>query len=180
MIDLFTIPNCITLIRILFIPIYLYLFVQGDFYSAGVLFAASALTDLVDGYIARKYNMESRFGKLLDPLADKLTIVSILFVLIKLDLIPRMVSIIILGREIFILLSAVITYFFGHDLIDPTFIGKTSIFLLYTAIAFKLFNINYFGNFLFYIIIPINIYSAVDYFIKAYRKVFNTNKRKLT
>lgn len=72
-------------------------------------------------------------------------------------------------------LLAVITYFFGHDLIDPTFIGKTSVFLLYTAIAFKLLNINYFGNWLFYIIIPINIFSAVDYFLKAYRKVFNKN-----
>lgn len=172
---MFTIPNCITIIRILLIPVYLYLFVQGEFFLAGIIFAASALTDLVDGHIARKYNMESRLGKLLDPLADKLTIVSILFVLIKLDIIPRIVSIIILGREIFILLSAVITYFFGHDLIDPTFIGKTSVFLLYTAITFKLLNINYFGNWLFYIIIPINIFSAVDYFLKAYRKVFNKN-----
>lgn len=172
-INLLTIPNYITFIRILLIPLYLHLFIQGDFFTAGLIFVASAFTDLIDGYIARKYNMESKFGKLLDPFADKLTIVSILFVLIKLDIIPRAVSVIILGREIFILLSGIISYFFGHNFINPTFIGKTSVFLLYTAIAFKLLDFHTIGNWLFYLVIPINIISAVDYFLKAYRKVFN-------
>ncbi|ADQ14960.1 CDP-alcohol phosphatidyltransferase family protein [Halanaerobium hydrogeniformans] len=170
--NLFTIPNIITMMRIVLLPIYLYLFVQGNYYLAAGLFSLSALSDFVDGYIAKKFNMHSKFGKLLDPLADKLTIISVLLLLIRLNLIPRVVSLIILGRELFIFFSGIITYFFGLNFIDPTLLGKASVFLLYTAIAVRLIGINFFGNWLFYLVIPINIISAVDYFIKAYRKVF--------
>lgn len=169
---LFTIPNYITILRILLIPFYLYFFTQGNIILAAVLFAISGLTDFLDGYIARKYNLSSKLGKLLDPLADKLTIVSILLVLIYLGLIPRIISYIILARELFILLSGTITYFFGLNFVNPSFIGKLSVALLYIAIALKLLNINYFGNWIFYIVIPINIISAVDYSIKAYKRVF--------
>ncbi|MCC3144818.1 CDP-alcohol phosphatidyltransferase family protein [Halanaerobium sp. Z-7514] len=172
MINLLTIPNLISIMRIILIPIYLYLFVQGNYYLAAGLFSLSAASDFVDGYIARKLNMHSKLGKLLDPLADKLTIISILLLLIKLNLIPRVVSFIILGRELFIFLSGIITYFFGLNFIDPTLLGKTSIFLLYLAIAVRLTGINIFGDWLFYLVIPINIISAVEYFIKAYREVF--------
>lgn len=169
---MFTIPNYITFLRILLIPFYLYFFIQGNIVLAAFLFALSAVTDFLDGFIARKYDMSSKTGKLLDPLADKLTIVSILLVLIYLGLIPKIISYIILTRELFILLSGTITYFFGLNFINPTLIGKLSIALLYIAIALRLLEIDYFGNWLFYIVIPINIISAVDYSIKAYKKIF--------
>lgn len=172
MIILFTIPNYITFLRILLIPVYLYFFVQGNILEAALFFSLSAITDFLDGYIARKYNLQSKIGKLLDPLADKLTIVSILLVLIYLDIIPRFISYIILTRELFILLSGIITYIFGLNFINPSFIGKFSIALLYLAIALKLLDINYFGNILFYIVIPINIISALDYSFRAYKKIF--------
>ncbi len=172
MIILFTIPNYITFLRILLIPVYLYNFVQGNILEAALFFSLSAVTDFLDGYIARKYSLQSKIGKLLDPLADKLTIVSILLVLIYLDIIPRYISYIILARELFILLSGIITYIFGLNFINPSFIGKFSIALLYLAIALKLLDINYFGNILFYIVIPINIISALDYSIRAYKKIF--------
>ena len=169
---LHNIPNYITCIRILLIPIYLYFFIQGNIAAAALFFAISAFTDFFDGYIARKFNLKSKLGKLLDPLADKLTIISILLVLIYLNIIPRLLSFIILAREIFIFLSGIITYFFGLNFINPSFIGKFSIALLYLAIALKLLNIDYFGNILFYIVIPINIVSAVDYSVKAYQEIF--------
>jgi cardiolipin synthase len=169
---LFTIPNYITFLRILLIPVYLYYFIQGNILEAALFFSLSAITDFLDGYIARKYNLQSKIGKLLDPLADKLTIVSILLVLIYLNIIPRFISYIILTRELFILLSGIITYIFGLNFINPSFIGKFSIALLYLAIALKLLDINYFGNTLFYIVIPINIISALDYSFRAYKKIF--------
>lgn len=170
--NLHNIPNYITLIRILLIPVYIYYFIQGNIQAAALFFAISAVTDFFDGFIARKFNLKSKFGKLLDPLADKLTIISILLVLIYLNIIPRLLSYIILAREIFIFLSGIITYFFGLNFINPSFIGKFSIALLYLAIALKLLNITYFGNLLFYIVIPINILSAVDYSVKAYKRIF--------
>ncbi|WP_076546038.1 MULTISPECIES: CDP-alcohol phosphatidyltransferase family protein [Halanaerobium] len=169
---LFTIPNYITFFRILLIPVYLYNFVQGNIIAAAILFAVSAVTDFLDGYIARKYNLESKTGKLLDPLADKLTIVSILLVLIYLNIIPRFISYIILIRELFILLSGIITYIYGLNFINPSFIGKLSVALLYFAIALKLLEFDYLGNLLFYIVIPINIYSALDYSYRAYKKIY--------
>lgn len=169
---MFTIPNYISVLRILLIPIYLYYYIQGNILTAAAFFAFSALTDFLDGFLARKYNQESKIGKLLDPLADKLTIISILAVLIYLNLIPSFISYIILAREIFILLSGIITYFFGLNFINPSLIGKLSISLLYTAIALRLFNYNDFSNFLFYLVIPINLFSAFDYSIKAYKKIF--------
>ncbi|RCW61976.1 cardiolipin synthase [Halanaerobium sp. ST460_2HS_T2] len=169
---MFTIPNYITFFRILLIPVYLYNFVQGNIIAAAILFAVSAVTDFLDGYIARKYNLESKTGKLLDPLADKLTIVSILLVLIYLNIIPRFISYIILIRELFILLSGIITYIYGLNFINPSFIGKLSVALLYFAIALKLLEFDYLGNLLFYIVIPINIYSALDYSYRAYKKIY--------
>ena len=169
---MFTIPNYITIIRILLIPVYLYFFVQGNIFAAALFFALAAVTDFLDGLIAKKLDLQSETGKLLDPIADKLTIISILLVLIYLNIIPRLLSYIILAREIFIFLSGIITYFYGLNFINPSFIGKLSISLLYLAIALKLFDINYFGDILFYIVIPINIISALDYSIKAYKKTF--------
>ena len=68
-----TIPNLISFIRILLVPLFAYLFMQGDFVPAVIVLALSGLSDCVDGKIARKFNQISALGKLLDPLADKLT-----------------------------------------------------------------------------------------------------------
>ena len=68
-----TIPNLISLIRIFLVPVFAYLFMQGDFVPAVIVLALSGLSDCVDGKIARKFNQISALGKMLDPLADKLT-----------------------------------------------------------------------------------------------------------
>lgn len=75
--DVFTIPNLLSLFRLLLLPVYAYLYLtavtQQDFLLAGTVMALSCLTDLVDGKIARKFNMISTLGKILDPFADKIT-----------------------------------------------------------------------------------------------------------
>ena len=71
--ELFTIPNLLTLARIGLIPVYVPLYLQGAHLSAGILLALSCLTDLADGWVARRFHMVSTFGKILDPLADKAT-----------------------------------------------------------------------------------------------------------
>lgn len=168
---MFTIPNYITIMRILLIPIFLYFFIEGEYFISGLIFAVSGLTDFLDGYLARKYNMTSKIGKILDPLADKLTIIGILLVLVKMNIIPRFISIILLSREVFILFSSGIAYLMGKNFINPSLLGKTSMFLLYVAIAVKLLDIHVVDMALFYIVIPLNIISAVDYLIKAYKKL---------
>ena len=75
--DIFTIPNVLSLFRLLLIPVYAAVYLTAtenyQFILAGVILAVSCLTDMIDGKIARKYNMITNLGKVLDPLADKLT-----------------------------------------------------------------------------------------------------------
>ncbi len=70
---IFTIPNFLSLIRIALIPVMFYLFRAKKFIETAVVLVVSAITDLADGFIARKFNMVSKLGKALDPIADKLT-----------------------------------------------------------------------------------------------------------
>ena len=75
--DIFSIPNLLSLFRLLLIPVYATLYLNAtqryQYLLAGVILAVSCLTDMIDGKIARKYNMITTLGKILDPLADKLT-----------------------------------------------------------------------------------------------------------
>ncbi len=75
--EIFTIPNLLSLFRLVLIPVYIIIYLNAqnatDYYIAGGILAVSCLTDLVDGQIARRFNMITNLGKILDPLADKLT-----------------------------------------------------------------------------------------------------------
>lgn len=100
------IPNYLTIFRIGIIPIIILSFYFDDVIFAhqfaAILFAMASVTDFLDGYIARKYNIESNFGKLFDPVADKLLIVSIILMLVKFNKAEILPSLLILTREILV------------------------------------------------------------------------------
>ena len=73
------VPNVLTLIRLLLVPVYIALFAMGDRYAALTVFLLASLTDMLDGQIARKYGLVTDFGKLMDPLADKIMVVTAMF-----------------------------------------------------------------------------------------------------
>ncbi|MBQ1250651.1 MAG: CDP-diacylglycerol--glycerol-3-phosphate 3-phosphatidyltransferase [Clostridia bacterium] len=97
-----TTANMITLARIAMIPVFMYCAIsdgaQGNWIALAI-FAFASLTDCVDGYIARKYNQITDFGKLVDPLADKLLVMSALLILLEQGVIPSWACILILARE---------------------------------------------------------------------------------
>jgi len=166
------IPNMITLTRIILIPVYIFYFSKGNYTFAGIFFSISALTDFFDGFIARKFNLTSRLGKILDPLADKITIISILIILTVLDIIPGILSSIILIRELFILTGSILAYYLGvKNVVEPSKIGKLAIFLLYIALAARILNVELIGMILLYIVIPLNIYSGVKYVVGTWHKI---------
>ena len=70
------IANKLTILRIILIPIFIVLLINGYNYFAAIVFIVASLTDALDGYLARKYNLISNFGKIMDPLADKLLVTS--------------------------------------------------------------------------------------------------------
>lgn len=164
------IPNLLSLFRIFAIPFYIYFFLVDEYILSGIIFIIAVSTDLIDGYIARKLNMQTKLGKLIDPLADKLTVISILSLLIYVDFIPKFVAFILLTRELIIFFSSSIAYLLGKNFINPSLLGKISIAILYIALAARILNINSFSNFLLYLVIPLNLISAIDYFVKAYKK----------
>ncbi|RPF76860.1 MAG: CDP-diacylglycerol--glycerol-3-phosphate 3-phosphatidyltransferase [Rickettsiales bacterium TMED254] len=108
MIKLSNIPNYLTLFRIVCIPIIIIcLLPQNSFFNwiALILYAFAGLSDFLDGYLARKYNIETNFGKFFDPIADKILVISVIFILVAIDKISGFFiypSLIIIIREILV------------------------------------------------------------------------------
>ena len=108
MIKLSNIPNYLTSFRIICIPIIiLCLLPQNSFFNwiALILYAFAGLSDFLDGYLARKYNIETNFGKFFDPIADKILVISVIFILVAIDKISGFLiypSLIIIVREILV------------------------------------------------------------------------------
>jgi len=97
------IPNFITLVRILLIPVFIILFISPTpdrTLSAAVIFVVAAVTDLLDGYIARRTGQVTKLGKLLDPIADKLLVLSALILLVNVDRVSALVAILVIAREV--------------------------------------------------------------------------------
>jgi CDP-diacylglycerol--glycerol-3-phosphate 3-phosphatidyltransferase len=99
------VPNALTVSRILLIPVFVLFFLEPTperSLYAGAVFGLAALTDAVDGYLARRWGHVTRLGKLLDPIADKLLILTALFLLVDFDLVEAWVAIVLAGREMFV------------------------------------------------------------------------------
>lgn len=131
------IPNILTIIRFLLIPIILIYIFTGNYILALIVFTISALTDIADGFIARKFNLVSNFGKLMDPLADKLTQIATLTSLVIKNIIPIWILIIVISKEFIMICGA--SFLYGKDVVVYSkWYGKLSTVLLYIAIVFSL------------------------------------------
>ena len=97
------VPNLLTLTRILLIPVFVVLFATPDPHRsiiAAIVFVVAAVTDLLDGYLARRSGQVTKLGKLLDPIADKLLVLSALILLVNVDRVSALVAILIIAREV--------------------------------------------------------------------------------
>ena len=128
-----TIPNLLSLFRLLLIPVFLVLLVSGQYIWALVVLVASSLTDFVDGYVARHFNQISRVGQLLDPAADRLFIFSTLIGLAWTGFIPWWLAGVIFGREALLLIVGVILANHGYGPLPVHHLGKMGTFALLTA-----------------------------------------------
>jgi CDP-diacylglycerol---glycerol-3-phosphate 3-phosphatidyltransferase len=103
--EFWNLPNMLTLGRILLIPVFVWFTYDADpYYSmmAAVVFAVAAITDVVDGYLARKWNLITVVGKFMDPLADKLIVMAALVMMVRLGRIAAWVVIVLLARELIV------------------------------------------------------------------------------
>ena len=176
------IPNILTIIRFILIP-FIYMSVLSRHYlTALIIFTISAITDILDGYIARKYNYITDIGKLIDPLADKLTQISLLLSLAILKLLPWWIFAIVFIKELVLVISASVLYSKKDVVVYSVWYGKLATTLFYLAIVFSLiishFNLNFafrIDLYLYYLAMLATVFALIMYAIKF---EFKRNKEK--
>ena len=132
------IPNALTVLRFILIPFIIIYIVNEQYIGAFIFLILSGLTDVLDGFIARKFNFITNFGKLIDPLADKATQVSILVTLALKDIIPMWILIVVAIKEF--AMTAGASFLYGKELVvSSKWFGKLTTVLFYLAIASSFF-----------------------------------------
>lgn len=136
--DILTIPNLLSLFRLMLIPVYMVIYLNAtemrDYITAAVILAVSCLTDLIDGKIARKFNMISTVGKILDPLADKATQFTLIICLsVKYPVLWNLVILFVV-KESFQLIAGLITLRRGRMLTGALITGKVCTTILFVSL----------------------------------------------
>lgn len=132
------IPNLLSVLRLLLVPVFTYEIIACDnFFTAGILLVISGITDCCDGYIARKFNMVTNLGKILDPLADKLTQVMTVFCLAVKDY-PFMwcLFVFLIIKDLSLLIGGIALYKKKDGMVSSNWFGKTATIVFYIAVAF--------------------------------------------
>lgn len=133
-----TIPNLLSLFRIILVPVYVTIYLNAtdvrDYYLAGGILAVSCLTDMVDGMIARHFNMISTVGKVLDPMADKVTQLALTICLSIRYPVLLYVLILFLAKEIFQVIAALINLRRGKMLPGALMVGKLCTTVLFVSL----------------------------------------------
>jgi cardiolipin synthase len=130
---IWTIPNVISLIRLLMVPVFLWLLVTGNDVPALVVLIIATTSDFIDGFIARQFNQVTRLGMYLDPLSDRLFIAASVIGLAVRGLIPMPLLAIVLARDVMLLAVVLYRRLRIADFPRVTFVGKTATFVLFTA-----------------------------------------------
>ena len=174
------IPNALTIVRFLLIPLIVYYVLTGQYIAAFIVLTISGLTDVLDGCIARKFNFVTNFGKLIDPLADKTTQIAVLASLTFKGIIPLWMLLIVFAKEIIMVAGA--SFLYGKKLVvSSRWYGKLATVLFYVAIVCSLF-IEYwntsinpsaplfgFDDYIYYLAIIATIFSLIMYFKQFYQ-----------
>jgi CDP-diacylglycerol--glycerol-3-phosphate 3-phosphatidyltransferase len=167
------IPNALTILRFLAIPVFVWLYLEagdGSAWAAGIFFGAAALTDQLDGYLARRWHVESAFGRVADPLADRLMIGTAVVLMLATGRIPLVAGLIVLVRDLALLLGYKLVAPRGYD-VEVTFLGKVATWILYAALGLVLVTSD--GTtwpvVILWIGIALSVASGVQYVLRARR-----------
>jgi Phosphatidylglycerophosphate synthase len=173
-----TVPNALTLLRLFAVPVFLYASFRGDYRLAFFIFVAAALTDFLDGMIARRFNQRSRLGAILDPAADKIMMTAgYLFYTLRKDLpfgIPAWLTFTVFIRDFMIIMVAYLLYTRTHvKRFPPSWAGKTSTALQAVTLG-TVIEVNAFGPallplllVLFRVVLLATLFSSWDYLRKG-------------
>ncbi len=187
------IPNLLTWFRILMIPVFISVFYLSDetlsmhnkHLVATLMFAAAAITDWLDGYLARVLNQTSAFGAFLDPVADKLMVAAALIVLVKLDYVDAIIAFIIIGREIAIsALREWMAQLGSSKSIAVSMLGKVKTTFQMVAILLLLYHesvlglrADQIGTLLIYVAALLTLWSMVYYLMLAMPQITKKTRK---
>ncbi len=165
-------PNKLTMFRVILIPFFIVFLLASltpyDKWIALAIFIIASLTDLLDGKIARKYNLVTNFGKFMDPLADKLLVCSALICLIELDKIPSWMVIVIIARE-FIISGFRLVASDNGVVIAASYWGKFKTTFQMVAVCLLIADIaalTVVTQIILWIAVALTVVSLIDYLIK--------------
>ncbi|MGT2926441.1 CDP-diacylglycerol--glycerol-3-phosphate 3-phosphatidyltransferase [Streptococcus cuniculipharyngis] len=161
------IPNALTLVRILLVPVFLVLTSMSNNTAhqlAAVVFAIASVTDYLDGYLARKWQVVTNFGKFADPLADKILVMSAFIMLVGLDLVPAWVAALIICRELAVTGLRLLLLETGGEVLAAALPGKIKTVTQMLSIIFLLCHWSVLGMICLYICLFFTLYSGYDYF----------------
>ncbi|MFO7872512.1 MAG: CDP-diacylglycerol--glycerol-3-phosphate 3-phosphatidyltransferase [Candidatus Undinarchaeales archaeon] len=162
------IPNKISIFRIFLIPVFfllLYLPIKNNIYFAAAVFLIAAATDALDGYIARKKNLITDLGKFLDPLADKILVVSALIYLVYVQIIPDWIVILIVAREFAVMGLRVSAASTGKS-IPASKLGKFKTNSQILAVIFALFQWPFYYEIMLLAVL-LTLVSGIEYIWKS-------------
>lgn len=131
---IWTVPNVLSMLRLALVPAFLVFIVVGDYVSALIVLVIASLTDLLDGYLARRLDQVTRLGQLLDPAADRLYIFAALVGLAANALVPWWIVVIIVARDVFLLVLGIVLANHGYGPLPVHQLGKVATFALFFGV----------------------------------------------
>jgi len=168
-------PNALTLARLVLIPVFVALMLGSDdgySWPAAIVFAVAGVTDQIDGFLARRWQVESRFGKVADPLADRLMIDAAVVMLWVEDRLPLAALLVVLVRDVLLVGGYRFVVPRGYDF-EVNFLGKLATWVLYAALALAM--VTHDGTswplWLFWIGVALAVLAGAQYLVKARREV---------
>jgi CDP-diacylglycerol--glycerol-3-phosphate 3-phosphatidyltransferase len=181
-VKIINIPNLLSLSRILSVPVFILLMLEPNpvrALAAGIVFSLASATDWLDGYLARKWGQVTKVGKLLDPIADKILIMSALVILVEIrpDVVHSWIAIVIIGREFAVTGLRAIAASEGI-IIPAETVGKYKVGAQITAVLSLL--LDYYltrewlrdvGSLALWVAMILSVYSAVQYFRTYWKKL---------
>ena len=165
------IPNIITFLRLLLAPVMVVLILSHHWVAAAFLFLAAAVSDVLDGLIARRFEMRSTLGACIDPIADKALLVCVYIALSMVGILPVWLTVIVVARDILITLGIVALWFAGRTpTIKPLIVGKAStvaqVSLAVLALAACSMGIEFSGwipTLFIYVVAFLTVFSGIAY-----------------
>lgn len=179
---IFNIPNLLSISRILAVPVFIVLMLDPSpvrALLAGIIFSLASATDWLDGYLARKWGQVTKIGKLLDPIADKILIMSALVILVEIrsDVVPAWIAIVLIGREFAVTGLRAMASSEGI-IIQAETVGKYKVGAQITAVLALLLDyymteawLRTLGSLALWVAMILALYSAIQYFHVFWKKL---------